>query len=228
MVNYSCHANPNKWFNKEKHFGKSVSLIILALCRLVGFVSQQMEMHFSVCLVWDTLFYFYRSGVVIMKKILKYALATLLVISLICNGLLCYYIHETEKPVPSITRLCYDMHDTVIYCEKSADINTIQFNQKENSFTIGKSKITCEEDSVYFTNDEKRIRLADYEGFGFVINSEGELLYSMNTPVKKQEKVFITPSGEKYHRNQYCAGKSRVEVPIETAQLLREPCSLCA
>ena len=159
-----------------------------------------------------------------MKKIV---LATVLSISLVCNALLCFYIAETEKLTPSITRFYYDMHDTIIYCEKSEEINAIKLNDSENSFTIGKSKLLCSDDSVYFINEKGKIRLADYEGFGFVINSEGELLYSMNAPVKKQEKVFITPSGEKYHRNQYCAGKNRVEVPIETAKLLREPCSLC-
>ena len=163
-----------------------------------------------------------------MKKFVKYVVSTLFIVSLISNVILCYYIYETAKPTPSITRFYYDMHDTVIYCEKSAEINAIMLNGSENSFTIGSSKIICGDDSVYFENGKEKIRLADYEGYGFVINSEGELLYSMNTPVKKQEKVFITPSGEKYHRNQYCAGKNRVQMPIETAKLLREPCSLCA
>lgn len=163
-----------------------------------------------------------------MKNIVKYILSTLLIISLICNGLLAFYLVQERKPLPSVIRFGYDMHDTVIYCEKSAEINAIMLNGSENSFTIGSSKIICGDDSVYFENGKEKIRLADYEGYGFVINSEGELLYSMNTPVKKQEKVFITPSGEKYHRNQYCAGKNRVQMPIETAKLLREPCSLCA
>lgn len=162
-----------------------------------------------------------------MKKIVKYMLATVLVISLLCNGLLCYLLVQERKPLPSVMRFGFGVHDTFIYCEKADDINAIKVNHNENSYTIGKSKIMCTDDSVYFINDEESIRLADYEGFGFVINSNGELLYSMNAPVKKQEKVFITPSGEKYHRNQYCAGKNRVEVPIETAKLLREPCSLC-
>lgn len=120
------------------------------------------------------------------------------------------------------------MHDTVIYCEKSAEINAIMLNGSENSFTIGSSKIICGDDSVYFENVNEKIRLADYEGFGFVINSDGELLYSLNTPVKKQEKVYITPSGKKYHKDQYCAGKTGFEINIETAKLMREPCNLCS
>lgn len=163
-----------------------------------------------------------------MKKLKNILFVAMLFISLIFNGLLCYYIHETAKPTPSITRFYYDMHDTVIYCEKSAEINAIMLNGSENSFTIGSSKIICGDDSVYFENANEKIRLADYEGYGFVINSEGELLYSMNTPVKKQEKVYITPSGKKYHRDMYCAGRTGFEMPIETAKLLREPCSLCA
>ncbi len=163
-----------------------------------------------------------------MKKIVKYLVSALFIVSLVSNVILCYYIYETEKPTPSITRFYYDMHDTVIYCEKSADINAIKLNGKENSFTIVKAKIACEEDSVYFINDEECIKLADYEGYGFIINSEGELLYSLNAPVKKQEKVYVTPSGKKYHRDIYCAGKTGFEISIETAKRLREPCSLCA
>ena len=163
-----------------------------------------------------------------MKKFIKYLVSILFIVSLISNGLLCYYIYETEKPTPSITRLYYDMHDTVIYCEKSADMNTVKLDYNENNFTIGKSKITCKKDSVYFINDEECIKLADYEGYGFVINSDGELLYSMNIPQKKQEKVYITPSGEKYHKDKHCAGKTGFELPLETAKLLRTPCMLCA
>ena len=159
-----------------------------------------------------------------MKNIVKYILSTLLIISLICNGLLAFYLVQERKPLPSVIRFGYDMHD----CEKSAENNTIKLDYNENSFTIGSSKIICGDDSVYFENANEKIRLADYEGYGFVINSEGELLYSMNTPVKKQEKVYITPSGKKYHRDMYCAGRTGFEMPIETAKLLREPCSLCA
>ena len=128
-----------------------------------------------------------------MKNIVKYILSTLLIISLICNGLLAFYLVQERKPLPSVIRFGYDMHDTVIYCEKSLEINAITLNDSENSFTIGSLKIICGDDSVYFENANEKIRLADYEGCGFVINSEGELLYSMNTPVKKQEKVYITP-----------------------------------
>ncbi len=163
-----------------------------------------------------------------MKNIVKYILSTLLVISLICNALLCFYLFKEKKPTPSITRFYYDMHDTVIYCERSEKIDTIIHDYDENSFTIGGSKLLCAEDSVYFINAKEKIRLSDYEGYGFVINNEGELLYSMNTPVKKQEKVYITPSGKKYHKNRYCAGKTAFDMPIETAKCLREPCNLCA
>ena len=163
-----------------------------------------------------------------MKNTVKYILAILLAISLICNGFLAFHLVQERKPLPSVIRFGYDMHNTVIYCEKSAEINAIMLNDSKNSFTIGSSKITCGEDSVYFENGKEKIRLDDYEGNGFVINSEGELLYSMNAPVKKQEKVYITPSGKKYHRDMYCAGRTGFEMPIETAKLLREPCNLCA
>ena len=163
-----------------------------------------------------------------MKNFVKYMLASLLVITLICNGFLVFYLDKKKKPIPSIIRFDYGIHNTFIYCERSAEIKSIQHNYSENSFTIGKSKLLCGDDSVYFINDREKIRLEDYEGYGFVINSEGELLYSMNTPVKKQEKVYITPSGKKYHRDMYCAGRTGFEMPIETAKLLREPRSLCA
>ncbi|MBQ7005259.1 MAG: hypothetical protein IJN68_02385 [Clostridia bacterium] len=60
------------------------------------------------------------------------------------------------------------------------------------------------------------------------MNSEGELLYSLNTPVKKQQTVYITPSGKKYHINRHCGGKTSFEIALETAKLFRKPCNICA
>lgn len=163
-----------------------------------------------------------------MKTIKKYCIFGLLVMSLFCNALLCFYLTQDKKSEPSITRFYYDMHDLIIYCEKTAEVNTIRADYSENSFTIGDSKLLNADDSVYLINNKEEIRLSDYEGFGFVINSDGELLYSLNTPVKKQQTVYITPSGKKYHTDPDCAGKTGFEIALETAKHFREPCNICA
>lgn len=125
-----------------------------------------------------------------MKTTKKYLISSLLVMSLFCNFLFCFYLTQEKKSEPSITRFHYDMHDLIIYCEKTSEINTIKADYGENSFTIGESKLLNADDSVYLVNNKEEIKLSDYEGFGFVINSEGELLYSLNTPVKNNHQFI--------------------------------------
>lgn len=163
-----------------------------------------------------------------MKAVKKYLLICLLILSLSCNALLLYfYLFQERKPSASITKFTFNNHDTVIYCEKTEPVGAIKLESEKKTFTIGDSKLINENDAVYFKNKSEKINLSDYEGFGFVINSNGELLYSLNTPVKKQETVYVTPSGKKYHKDFYCAGKSGFEVSIETAKLFRNPCNIC-
>ena len=71
-------------------------------------------------------------------------------------------------------------------------------------------------------------------GDAFIVNSDGELLYQMvkseNTEAENEEseKVFVAPSGEKYHSDIYCAGKRSFETDLKTAELFgRKPCSIC-
>ena len=163
-----------------------------------------------------------------MKNFKKYILTVLLILSVMCNALLCFYLLQAKKPVPSIVKFGYDKHNTVIYCEKAEDVNTVKLDTNKNIFTIGDSKLLSAEDALYFITPEEKIKLTDYEGSGFIVNSKGELLYSLNTPAKKQETVYITPSGKKYHKDAFCAGKTGFEINIETAKLLREPCNICA
>ncbi len=163
-----------------------------------------------------------------MRALKKYILTALLILSVLCNALLYFYLLQERKPTPSITKFSYSEHDTVIYCEKSPDTQTVQLEVDKNTFTIGDTKLMSTDEALYLINPNEKINLSDYEGFGFVINSDGELLYSMNTPEKKQETVYITPSGEKYHKDPYCAGKTGFEISLETAKLMREPCNLCA
>ncbi len=119
------------------------------------------------------------------------------------------------------------MHDTVIYCEKNEETQSVKLNYDKKLFTIDNSSLLCADDSVYFIGSEGEIRLSDYEGEGFIINNNGELLYSLNRPTKKQVKVYITPSGKKYHTDPNCAGKTGFEMPLDTAMLLRTPCNIC-
>lgn len=162
-----------------------------------------------------------------MKNSKNFLLTLLLAVSLICNTLLCIYIFRIVNMSSSTVKLNFTEHNTVIYCEKSDDINNIALNTDKKLFTVGDSKLLNAGDSVYFIGAQGEIKLSDYEGEGFIINSDGELLYSLNVPVKKQETVYITPSGKKYHTSLSCAGKTGFEITLETAKLLRTPCSIC-
>ena len=162
-----------------------------------------------------------------MKISKKSLLTILLVISLICNAFLCFSLIQERKPTPSIIKFGYDELNTVIYCEKSDRSIPVKLNYEKNIFTIDISKLLYENDSIYFITPYEKINLSDYEGVGYVINDNGELLYSLNTPAKKQQMVYITPSGKKYHLKKNCAGKNGIKIEFETALLLKEPCSIC-
>lgn len=154
---------------------------------------------------------------------------SLLTLSLLCNGLLFYYVSELIKPKPSITKFSFTDYDTFIYCERSADVKSVNIDMQKGCVTIGESKFLKESGKVYLIGKDGKINLSSYDAEGFIINSDGELLYSATTPTLKKEKVFITPKGEKYHTDAYCAGKTGFEAPLETAKLLeREPCKICA
>jgi len=163
-----------------------------------------------------------------MKSILKYLIACLLVLSFLANGLMFYYIKETGKPYPSISRLTLGVNNTVIYCENSAGVRDFLVDMQENSFQFGKAKLV-NGDNIYLQTPENKINLSSYEAQGFVINSSGEILYSLVTPTLKKQKVFVTPNGGKYHTDAYCAGRTGFEIEYETAIMFdREPCKLCA
>lgn len=163
-----------------------------------------------------------------MKALKKYLIVVLLVLSVMCNALLYYYLFQERRPVPSIIKFSYSEHDAFVYCEKAPDVKSVRLEADGNTFTIGNAGLVNESEALYLISPNGKINLSEYEGFGFVINSDGELLYSLNTPSKKKEKVFITPSGKKYHKEPTCAGKTGFELPLETAKLMREPCSICA
>ena len=121
-----------------------------------------------------------------MKRIKKPLLLLLLVVSLLCNGLLYYCLFQERKPVPSIIKFGYSEHDVFVYCEKALDTENVKLVADENTFIIGNARLVNKPEALYLMSYDEKINLSDYEGFGFVINSDGELLYSLNTPVKKQ------------------------------------------
>lgn len=128
-----------------------------------------------------------------MKKIKKYLFVVLLILSVLSNAVLCFQLLQVKKTVSSITKFGYSEHDIFICCEKTPDVKAVKLEADKNTFTIGDAKLVNTPEALYLINPEEKINLSDYEGFGFVINSDGELLYSMNTPEKKQEFVFIHP-----------------------------------
>ena len=163
-----------------------------------------------------------------MKNAMKYVIALLLAISLSCNGILFYYIKETEKPKPSIMKLSGGESDMVIYCERSENDNITRIDYEEHSVTAGASKILNEGNNVYFFGNNGQVNLSLYDAQGFVINTNGEVMYSLTVPTLKKQKVFATPNGKKYHADDFCAGKTGFETDYETAILFdRQPCKIC-
>ncbi len=165
-----------------------------------------------------------------MKKAGKVLFRVLFVISVISNLLLSYYLYDNLRPIPSVMRFGFGTgeEEIVIYCETSADITVTEVNFEEQTYKIGDAEIHYKDD-IYFVSHGKKINLSETGAEAFVINSDGELLYRMVKPEKEiSETVFATPSGEKYHSDIYCAGKSAFKTEKETAVLFgRTPCSIC-
>lgn len=163
-----------------------------------------------------------------MKHKSKIIVSVLLLISLIFNGVLLYYIKETEKPKPSIMKFGSGESDMVIYCDRSEDDNVTVVDYEKHTVTVGVSTILNEDDTVYFIGNNGKVDLSDYDAQGFVIDSRGNLLFGLCTPTLKKEKVYVSPNGEKYHNDIYCAGKSGFEITPETAKMFdRQPCKKC-
>lgn len=129
--------------------------------------------------------YYYQSEGKDMKSFKKYLLIFIFILSVMCNLLLCYFLAQERKAVPSITKFSYSEHDTFVYCEKFSDAQPVRLQADENTFIIGNAKLVNSPEALYLINDKEKIKLSDYEGCGFVINSNGELLYSLNKPLKK-------------------------------------------
>lgn len=178
-------------------------------------------MHFSVRLN-GALFYFYHSGGSKMKRMSKVFFIFLLISSLTANGLLAYYIYETEKPSPSIMKWGFGEHNIEVYCERTADVTVTEINHDSNTVKIGKAELISKED-LYPVSPEGETNLSRIGGEAFVINSNGELLYQLMKPEKEiSETVYVTPSGNKYHCDIYCAGRTAFETDLETAKLSAE------
>lgn len=115
-----------------------------------------------------------------MKNKSKYIIAGLLILSLIFNGLMIYYINETQAPEPSVMKLGNES-DVVIYLDRSADDSKTHIDFEKHSITVGSSTILNENNAVYFIGNNGKINLSQYNAKGFVVNSNGELLYKLNT-----------------------------------------------
>lgn len=120
-----------------------------------------------------------------MKNFKNKLLIFILILSVLCNALLYYYLLQERKPVPAITRFSFSEHGIFIHCERSSDVQTVKLDADNKAFIIGDARLESRDDALYLINPEQEINLSAYEGSGFVINSDGELLYSINTPVEK-------------------------------------------
>lgn len=151
----------------------------------------------------------------------------LLALSVVCNCLLLCHIVAQRKLDPSILKLT-NHNDMIIYCERSRDVKSCRFDMDEGLITVGDSQILNTAEEVFFFGSKGETNLSQYDALGFVVNSDGELLYSLTEPVLKQETVFVTPKGKKYHSDASCAGKTGFEIKLNTAIMFdRTACNIC-
>ncbi len=115
-----------------------------------------------------------------MKNTYRF-ISLLLVLSVLGNVLLLYYIKETEKPQPSISKITFGEHNTVVYCERSADVNVVNIDFEKNTYQFGDAKLVSD-DNLYLQTAENEINLSEYDAQGFVISSNGDILYSLVAP----------------------------------------------
>ena len=114
-----------------------------------------------------------------MKAYKNYLLTVLLILSFLCNALLLFYLFETKEPYPSITKFGFSEQDKVVYCENSDNVEYIAVDINKGSYTIGNAELISEGNSLYLVTSENKINLSDYNAAGFVINSNGEILYTL-------------------------------------------------
>lgn len=168
-----------------------------------------------------------------MKKAKGILFNFLFLFSLVCNLFLSYLLYENIRPDSSVMHFGYEQHNIDVYCERKDDEPVMSAILEEGIFKIGKAELHNKE-NLYLVSPEAKINLSQIGGEAFIINSDGELLYQMVKPEKSElkteekEKVFVAPSGEKYHSDIYCAGKRAFETELDTAELFgRKPCSIC-
>lgn len=168
-----------------------------------------------------------------MKKAKRILFKSLLVLSLVCNLFLSYFLYENIRPDASVMHFGFENHNIDVYCERRDDETVMHAILEEGIFKLGKAEIH-NKDELYFISPKGKYNLSQMGGDAFIVNSDGELLYQMvkseNTEAENEEseKVFVAPSGEKYHSDIYCAGKRSFETDLKTAELFgRKPCSIC-
>ncbi len=158
---------------------------------------------------------------------------TLLVLLLFSNFIFSYCYYTNPERDSNFMRIGFDEYNIEVYCELTDDFRATELFLDKGTFKIGKAVLDSRED-LYLISPEGEINLSEIGSEAFIINSEGNILYQMMKPDKeenekeKSQKVFVAPSGEKYHSDIFCAGKRAFEINIETAVLFgRKPCSLC-
>lgn len=113
-----------------------------------------------------------------MRSKKKRIITVLLILSLIGNVLMLYYINETQKPEPSVMKFSSES-GMVVYFDRSAEDNKTYIDFEGHSVTVGSSTILNEKDIVYFIGNKGKINLSQYNAKGFIVDSNGELLYKL-------------------------------------------------
>ncbi len=132
------------------------------------------EMHFSVCLVRDTLFLFSEEYSMKRKRLLK----LLLILSFVANILLAYYVYDNGRPKPKITKWGFGQYNIEVYFERAEDAELTTVNYYDGIIKVGKAELHYKE-GLSLVSPYGRFNLIELGGDAFVISSDGELLYQM-------------------------------------------------
>ena len=117
-----------------------------------------------------------------MKQFKNFLTLILLTVSLFCNILLGYYAYNASKATSSVTKITFDEHNIVIYCEKDHKDKAMKIDMQKRAFTIGETTLLSTADALFLETSDGKINLSDYGADAYVVNSEGRLLYSMSSP----------------------------------------------
>ena len=170
------------------------------------------------------LFYFAKVGNVKMKSKVNPIILILLVLSVICNVF--FLCNKPDEIRNEFLTYSSGIHNIELFIEKIPPVQFYDIRRGDKLFTVGELDFVNTDEGLILHTKNEIINLNELGTHACVIKQNGEVLYHFEK-YEEAKKVFVTPSGKKYHYKASCAGKSAFEAPLEAAELFRDPCSIC-